>query len=545
MPAQPAHLLATLCLTLSLNAAALHADPLKLKTAQGKVEGTLTPGVRALSPGARALSPGVKVRAFKGIPYAAPPVGNLRWQAPQPALHRDATLEAKDYGHHCIQTNPFPDMVFHDAGQSEDCLTLNIWTPADAKPGTGLPVMLWVHGGGFTAGGASEGRHDGTSLARHGVVVVTINYRLGIFGFFVHPQLTAESPHHASGNYGLLDQAAALAWTKDNIRNFGGDPANITVFGESAGSFSVSSLMASPLAKNNMARAIGESGGAFSSTSLTYPPLARAEQQDAAFAQAAFGTSDLAALRKLSVDQLLAGVNAKTVKPSPRLGPDIDGYFFPKPVAALYAAGEQAHIPLLAGWNADEIRTAVTSNPVKPTPESFAAQARKNYGDDAPALLAVYPATTDAEALHSAGDLISDNFIAFSTWKWLEAQVATGQAPVYRYRFDLGAPDDKFHNGNPGAFHSDDIEYVFGTLDARNTAVWRPEDRALSDQIQQYWTNFARTGNPNAGTLPTWPPYNPPAWNVMHLDATSAAKPDTQRARFQFLAAHPLKPPTD
>jgi para-nitrobenzyl esterase len=527
MPARPAHLLAVVSLSFSLAATALHADPIQVKTAEGKVEGR--------------LSADTKVRAFKGIPYAAPPVGNLRWQAPQPPPKHDGTLMAKEYGHRCVQTNPFSDMVFQDAGPSEDCLTLNLWTPADAKPGAKLPVMFWVHGGGFTAGSASEPRHDGYSLARHNVIVVTINYRLGIFGFFAHPRLTAESPHHASGNYGLLDQAAALAWVKENIGEFGGDPTNITVFGESAGSFSVSSLMASPLSEHNLAHAIGESGAAFSGSVLNYPTLAAAEQQDSDFSQAAFGTTDLPALRKLTVEQLLAGATSKTITPSPRFTPNIDGYYFPKPVAAIFAAGEQAHIPVLGGWNADEIRAAVTMNPVKPTPESFAAQAKKNYGDDAPAFLALYPAATDAEAIQSAGDLMSDNFIAFSTWKWLDAQVATGQAPVYRYRFDLAAPSDKFHPGDPGAFHSDDIEYVFGTLDARNIAVWRPEDRALSEQIEQYWTNFARTGNPNGPGLPTWPAYHPPAWNVMHLDATSAAKPDTQRARYEFLAAHPPK----
>ena len=357
MPAGSRQLLAALFVALSCTASALHADPLKVKTAQGKVEG--------------APSADAKVRAFKGIPYAAPPVGNLRWQAPQPPAKHDGTMVAKEYGHHCVQTNPFADMVFKDAGQSEDCLTLNIWTPADAKPDAKLPVMFWVHGGGFTAGGASEPRHDGASLAHHNVVVVTINYRLGIFGFFAHPQLTAESPHHASGNYGLLDQAAALSWVKDNIREFGGDPANITIFGESAGSFSVSSLMASPLSEHNIAHAIGESGGAFSSSSIGYPLLAKAEQQDSDFAQAAFGTTDLAALRKLTVDQLLAGATSKTIKPSPRFAPDIDGYYLPKPIPEIYAAGEQAHVPVLAGWNADEVRAAVTMNPVKPTPRDI------------------------------------------------------------------------------------------------------------------------------------------------------------------------------
>jgi para-nitrobenzyl esterase len=511
-----------------------HADPLKVKTAQGKVEGTL----------AAPAPDGTKVRAFKGIPYAAPPVGDLRWQPPQPPARFHGTFAAKDFGHRCIQSNAYPDMVFHDPGPSEDCLTLNIWAPAKAKD---LPVMIWIYGGGFVSGSTSEARQDGQFLARRNVIVVSMNYRLGIFGFFAHPQLTAESPHHASGNYGLLDQAAAIAWVKQNIRNFGGNPDNITLFGESAGSFSVSSQMASPRSRDLIAKAIGESGAAFSSSSLGYPPLAQAEQTDSDFAQTAFGTSDLAALRKLSSDEILAAATSAT-NHHPRFGPDVDGYFLPKSVPEIFAAGEQAHIPLLAGWNADEVRGAVTQGPVKTTAESFTAEARKNYGADADAFLALYPAGSDAEALQSAGDLADDRFIAASTWLWLEAQVKTGQEPVYRYLFALGSPGDKFHPAALGAFHSDDIEYVFGTLDSRQQATWRDEDRRLSMQMQLYWTNFARSGNPNDRNakndiaLPTWPAYKPPAWEVMRLDADPAAAPDKQRERYLFLEAHPFKP---
>jgi para-nitrobenzyl esterase len=435
-------------------------------------------------------------------------------------------------------------MTFHDPGPSEDCLTLNIWAPAGAKKGS-LPVMVWIYGGGFVAGSTSEARQDGQFLTHRNVIVVSMNYRLGVFGFMALPQLTAESPHHASGNYGLLDQAAAIAWVKQNIRNFGGDPANITIFGESAGSFSVSSQMSSPLTKPLIAKAIGESGGAFSSEGLGYPSLADAEQADSAFTQSAFGTSDLAALRKLPTDQILAAATAAGTRP-PRFGPDIDGYFLPKPVNQIYAAGEQAHIPLLAGWNADEGRAAVARAPIPVTAESFAAIAREHFGADAPAFLAAYAGSTDAEAIESAGDLAGDRFIAFSTWLWIDAQVKTGSAPVYRYYFALGSPGDKFHPAALGAFHSDEIEYVFGTLDSRNIAVWRPEDRKLSDQIQQYWTNFARSGNPNGTTpnpdLPQWPTYHAPDWQIMRLDATSVAAPDTHRARYLFLENHPAKP---
>ncbi len=509
---------------------AFASNPLKVKTDKGRVQGSYTTDHA--------------VRAFKGIPYAAPPVGNLRWQPPQPAARWFGTLDAKDFGHRCFQSGSYPDMIFHDPGPSEDCLTLNVWTPAHAHPGS-LPVMVWIYGGGFVTGGTSEARQDGQFLAHRNVVIVSMNYRLGIFGFFAHPALTAESPHHASGNYGLLDQAAALAWVSRNIAAFGGDPNNITLFGESAGSFSVSSQMASPLSRNLIAKAIGESGAAFHSSGLGYPTLAKAEQDDAAFAQSAFNTSSLADLRKLSPEALVQAASAKKTPPPPRFGPDVDGYFLPQSVPDIYAAGQQAHIPLLAGWNADEVRGMIVMNPIKPTVSTFAAQATKDFGANAQQFLAVYPATTDAEATQSAGDFASDRFIVYSTWAWLEAQVKTGEAPVYRYRFDLGSPGDNFHPAATGAFHSDDIEYVFGTLDSRQGATWRPEDRALSDQIQQYWTNFARSsdGNPNAPSLPTWPTYTPATgWQVMHLNTHSEAQPDTQRTRYLFLDSVWSKP---
>jgi para-nitrobenzyl esterase len=468
-----------------------------------------------------------KVIAYKGIPFAALPVGDLRWRPPQPVAKWTRTFDASNFGPHCIQFGGYPDMVFHDPGPSEDCLTLNVWAPADAKPqkkSPGLPVMVWIYGGGFTTGGTSENRQDGQFLAHHGVIVVSMNYRLGIFGFMALPELTAESANHASGNYGLMDQTAAIAWVHRNITAFGGDPTNITIFGQSAGSMSVSAQMASPLAKGLIAKAIGESGAEFPGGGRDMATLNQAEQTNAAWAERAFGSSTLLYLRHLSADELVQ-------KATVRFGPDIDGYFLPDSVPNIYAVGNQAHIPVLGGWVANESRPTGM-----PTAASFTAQAQQEFGANTPAFLALYPATTNAEALQSANDYARDRFIAYSTWAWLEAHVKTGNAPVYRYFFTLASPGDRNHTVAQGAFHSDDIEYVFGALDSRPEMAIRPEDRTLSEQMGQYWTNFAKTGDPNGPGLPHWLPYNAAGgWQVMHLDTNPTSQPDVLRPRDLFL----------
>lgn len=498
------------------------SQPLIVKTDKGEVRGAFTTDGQ--------------VRAFKGVPFAAPPVGELRWKPPQPASNWKGVRDATQFGEHCLQAGPDRGNEFHvyqDPGASEDCLTLNVWAPAHAKNGS-LPVMVWIYGGGFRAGGTSEPRQDGQFLAHRNVVVVSMNYRLGIFGFFAHPELTAESPHRASGNYGLMDLSAALDWVRKNIAKFGGDPHNVTIFGQSAGSLAVSALMASPLSRDRFQKAIGESGGEFYGP-LADKPRAVQEQEDVKFSQTAFGTSKLSDLRKIPGKELLKETLAHN-KPILWFGPDVDGWFVPGPVAQIYAEGKQAHVPLLAGWTVDEQRGPVILADPQPTVKSFTLKAEAEFGPDAAEFLNLYPASTDAEALRSAGDLGSDRFIIYSTWRWLEEQVKTGKAPVYRYRFDLGSPGDKVHPAKIGAFHSDDIEYVFDTLDSRPGAKWRPEDRGLSKEMGEYWTNFARTGNPNGDGLPNWPTYNAADnWQVMHLNATSEAKPDGQRARYLFL----------
>jgi para-nitrobenzyl esterase len=500
------------------------ASAAQVKTAAGVVRGT--------------VSADGTVRNFSGIPYAAPPVGALRWQAPQPVAPWAGERDASKPGPACMQGKMFGDIVLPDL--SEDCLTLNITAPAK---GARLPVMVWIHGGGFQAGAGSEPRHDGLAFARKGILLVTINYRLGVFGFFAHPELTRESGRGASGNYGMLDQVAALQWVRDNIAAFGGDPRNVTIFGESAGSFAVSALMASPLARGLFHKAIGESGAflAGRSGTLAMAPLAEGEQQGVKFGALA-GAGSLAGLRALTPQALLDAA----AKSKLWFSPGVDGYFLGEPVVAIYAAGRQSRVPLLAGWNADEMRSAVTLRPQKPTAQTFADETRKRYGDHAAAVLKAYPAGTDDEAIESAAALASDMFIGYATWKWIEAQAQLGDVPVYRYSFDRKIPVPPGHAvlGVPasakdiGARHAGEIEYVFGSLEVSLPNVpWEPADRTLSDTMTSYWTNFARTGDPNGPGLPPWPRYERLERRVLHLDEVVKAAPDALRARYEALDA--------
>lgn len=504
------------------------ANNLKVKTDKGKIQGK--------------LSADSQVRTFLGVPYAAPPVGPLRWKPPQPAAKWRGVKDATNFGYHCMQPDIFHDMRFRDPGQSEDCLTLNVWTPAKKKKAN-LPVMVWIYGGGYIAGTTSEPRQDGEHLAHKGVVVVSMNYRLGLFGFFVHPDLVAESPQHASGNYGLMDQTAALQWVQRNIRNFGGDPENVTLFGESAGSFSVSAQMASPLAQGLFEHAIGESGGAFSARGLAFQRLAKKEKSNTDWALATFGTSDLAALRAMSAQDLMTKMASPASAMRSPVGPDVDGYFLPESVADIFKEGKQAHVPMIAGWNRDEPSALAVNFPHPPTVQSFDETAKKTFDDRADEFLKLYPAQTDAEATRSAIDFAGDSFIALGTWEWLEADAGTGGKPVYRYHFERPSPADKYHPAGSGAFHSDEIEYVFGTLDSRVDAKWQPEDYKLSDLIETYWTNFAKTGDPNGGDAPQWPQYNAQdQWQILHLDVDTHAGLDPYRDRYLFLQSVWSKP---
>ena len=485
------------------------ADPLTVKTTQGKVHG-------------KPINDG-KVRAFLGLPFAASPVGDLRWRPPQPAANWKGQRDATSYGAHCMQV-PFSDMSFQDAGMSENCLYLNVYTPAGAKGTSKLPVMFWIHGGGYNSGSASEPRHNGDFLPAKGVVLVTINYRLGVFGFLDTEELMKEGDG-AAGNYGLMDMIAALRWVQGNIAKFGGDPENVTIFGESAGSIAVSTLMASPLAQGLFNKAIGESGSALGEE-RSDKTAAQAALKETAWAQST-GAMSLAELRAIPAETILEAAKREG---APRFWPVIDGKVLTESVAAAYAEGRQAHIPVMAGWNRDEGNFAVAKGM---TVAQWKSEAEKRFGDRAPEFVSLYPGADDEQAARSAIDFAGDTFIAFGTWKWIEAQTKTGEAPVYRYHFELPATPSTFHPGS-FVFHSDDIEYVFGTLDTRPGALIRPEDRKMSEEMMGYWTNFAKTGDPNGPGLPEWPRYDKTG-AVLHLDSETHATPDTTRARYEFL----------
>ncbi len=468
-----------------------------------------------------------KTNTFLGIPYAAQPVGELRWKAPQEAPPWSGVLKAEQFGKHPMQHMVWDDITFRDPEMSEDCLTLNVWAPAQAKQ---VPIMVWIHGGGLGVGGSSERRQDGEALSKKGVVVVSMNYRLNIFGFFAHPALAKEASG-ASGNYGLMDQAAALRWVQRNIKAFGGDPKNVTIFGESAGSFSVSAHMASPQSKGLFHKAIGQSG-AFFGDARALKPRAEAEADGEKLGQE-LGKTSLKELRALSATELLK----VTAKAPFRFNACLDGAFMPAQASEIFAKGRQAKVPLLAGWNKDEGGYQSFFSGQEPSPKNYAERAKLLFDEHADAFLKVYPGNTKEEAMRSAQDFAGDGFIGYSTWSWLEAQVTTPKAKAYRYRFDQPTP------GKDTANHAQEIPYVFGTLDLiKDAPAWGPEHRKVSSLMMDYWSNFAKRGDPNGKGLPKWPAYQAKTnYSVMHLTPDATAKKDEHRARYLFLREHPPK----
>ncbi len=471
-------------------------------------------------------------KTFLGIPYATPPVGQLRWRAPQPPAAWKGIRDATKFAGRCEQWHIWNDYIFLDPGPTEDCLYLNVYVPASATQTSTLPVMFWIHGGGFAAGAASEPRYTNSALVPKDVILVTINYRLNVFGFLASEDLAKETGGHA-GNYGLMDMVAALRWVHANIGTFGGDPGNVTIFGESAGSFAVNALTTAPEARGLFQKVIGESGAFFGSA---IPMMSTAERakRDQQWVDS-LGVKNLDELRKLPAEKLIEAAQKKSTI---GFAPVVDGLFLPEPVPDAYAAGRQAHVPAIIGWNRDE-RSGTLSRDM--TAAKWKAYADDHYGEHAAQFLTAFPGDSDGQAVRSADDFTTDSFIAMGGWKWAEADAKTGHTPVYRYRFDRPAPAEPNHPQGKYAFHSDELEYVFGTLDVRQGATWQPADRKLSEEMIGYWTDFARTGDPNGPGLPQWSRYDRDG-TVIHLDDPISAGPDRSRAQFEFLSQEPSSP---
>lgn len=441
---------------------------------------------------------------YKGIPFAAPPVGELRWKAPQPVLPWEGIKETTAYA-------PAPMQGGNPAsGKSEDCLYLNVWTPAISAKEK-LPVLVWIYGGGFSFGSTSDPIHNGEHLARKRVVLVSIAYRVGQLGFLAHPELSAESPDGVSGNYGLLDQIAGLQWVKENIAAFGGDPSQVTIFGESAGGIAVSMLCASPLAKGLFHRAISQSGGSFGPTRPTTFPgenmktLGQAEKAGIEYAQKQ-NLSSIAELREVPADQLPMGMGMGGAWPI------VDGYVIPDDQFKLYEAGKYNDMPVLIGYNSDE---GLSFSPGR-SPEEYRANVKRRFGPFAEELMEVYPVGENSVP-RSARNLLRDAAFGWHTWSWARLQNQTGKSPVYFYIFDQHAdfPEDS-PQADHGTPHGVDVAYVFQNLD-RNNPKTTQGDLEIMEAMGTYWTNFAKTGNPNGNGLPDWPVYTSSNSQVMYL----------------------------
>jgi para-nitrobenzyl esterase len=476
------------------------------------------------------------VRSFKGIPYAAPPVGELRWRKPEPVKPWEGIRKADDWGPRCMQGNRLGDIDPLNKRMEEDCLYLNVWTPAKSS-GDRLPVMVWIHGGSNNVGAGSQPDYDGNNLAKKGVVAVTLNYRLDVFGFLAHPELTKESGTSASGNYGLLDQIAALQWVQKNIAAFGGDPKVVTVFGESAGAFDISLLMTSPLAKGLFARAIGESGGALTPIPGFGPkPLRIGEDYGTKFADS-LGARSIADLRAKSAQDVL-GAALKT--PMVYGFGVIDGHVVPDHPAKVFAQGKQHNVPLLVGWNADE-GTLFAPRVAKWGPDlpSYKERIQTQFKDQADAVLKLYPPGSSLEEdKASFAALIGDEFIAFGGWAWAERASGSSTSPTYRYYFTRRPPGPAELSLNPltapGVFHSAELYYVWNNLQIRDWP-WEAEDRRLADVMSSYWVSFAKSGNPNVDGLPQWPVYKPGGGGqVMQLGKDIGASEEVHRDRYEF-----------
>jgi para-nitrobenzyl esterase len=481
------------------------------------------------------------ITSFKGIPFAAPPVGNLRWRVPQSVRSWTGIRKADQFRPECMQPTFRRPGAQSAPVPSEDCLYLNVWTAAKSADAR-LPVMVWIYGGSFMGGSGSQPGYDGTHFAQKGVVLVNLNYRLGVFGFLADHELDAESPHHVSGNYGLGDMIAALKWVRANIAQFGGDPSRVTVFGESAGGLAVGILSVSPAARGLFQRAISESAGAplspaelgdaSYSTVAPFPSLTSAEDIGQRFL-AKLGAQDIAAARSLPAEALL--------KAQPSVSPVHDDYILPGDAYQRFHAGRFNDTPILVGTNANEgafrpFRAQFAGT----TPEKFETRIRAAFGKYADEILAAYPHATPAEAEQASEDLFfRDTALAWKTWAWARLQSEAGHDKAYLYYFDRRSPQEPL-----GPAHTEEIPYVFGNVGQTPTRGFGPPgpagpvDVSLSQQMQSYWVNFAKSGDPNGPGLPHWPAFSASSPRAMYLDDQPHAGPVPNLSKLDVLDAY-------
>lgn len=480
-----------------------------VKTGEGTVSGT--------------VNAGGDVHIFKGIPFAAPPVGDLRWKAPQPVQPWNGVKKCDAFGASPMQATPAPfsmwseEFLIRKAPISEDCLYLNVWTNAKTNNAK-LPVLVWIYGGGFQSGGSNVPIYDGEAMAKKGIVFVSINYRVGIFGFFAHPALTKESPHHASGNYGIQDQVAALKWVQKNIAAFGGDPDNVTIAGQSAGSMSVNCLVASPLAKGLFNKAIAESGASFIN-SFGNTTLQQAEDN---------GIKTATSLKASSIEDLRQLPASELMKAQSMRGVIIDGYVLPRSIAEIFAANKENKVALLTGWNENE---GLVFGAIKKADE-YKKQIEQQYGNDAPTALQYYPATNDSIASVAQYDLSRDVIFGVQNYTWANI-VSTKGNKVYVYYFTRKVPGTGEY-AKYGAFHTGEVPYAYNNLKFVNRP-WEKADYELAAAMSSYWANFVKTGNPNSNSLPEWKAYNTNDKQVMVLGATQQSGPLKDAAQLDFL----------
>lgn len=522
---------------LAISIATSAQDAVSVKTSYGILEGLDISGIKT----------------FKGVPFAAPPTGDNRWREPQPLQPWQGIRECHDYAPDPMQEPIFGDMNFGADSISEDCLYLNIWTPAITM-NEKLPVLIYFNGGGLMAGSGSEPRYAGMAMARRGMICVTANYREGIFGFFAHPELSKETAYKGSGNYGFLDQQAAIRWVHENISLFGGDPERITIAGESAGSMSVSALMASPLSRGLFAQAIGSSGSVIADKRVN--GLAEAEKAGVDMMRR-MGYKNVKEMRRVPAEVLMKQANVRNVPVY-----NIDNHFLTEQPLATYAAGRQMRVPLLVGGNSLEMSPAayfgyITMSGREITMEDIAKTASGMFGDNTDEMLSLYGITAPDDIYKQPGiDLCGDLFLAYSTWIWGNIHNATSGQPVYRYLYSRERPkmmiegkvaglaggvkdkteaEEVVENKIPeihGAVHSADIEYAMGNLPTNRVYDWQPEDYMVSDIFMGYYANFVKAGNPNGIGLPQWLPLdNSDSPGFMVIDVKTRMEKDAGAER--------------